>query len=426
MNILIISAQNPYKVSGVVALNLYLGLKQRGNNIKLLVNTYGKYDDPAVTCMQTYSDVLFTKVKNRSLKLLNRFFNVIRKKDPDYSIQDLYETKEHYKTKDILKRIDFKPDIILYLFPQNFLNAKNLYELNKLTGAPIYWYLMDSAALTGGCHYSWDCMRFATGCGKCPGLFSDDENDQTAINFKFKNKYISKTDVTIISATEWQYRLGLKSLLFREKAMEKILLSVDPATFGPAPKNVVRKKLGIPLNKKVIFFGATYLRERRKGMKYLAEALTILKHSGKCSDEDILLLVAGYDFELIKDALPYEYKYVGLLANNEQLAEAFQLCDLYVCPSVEDSGPMMINQALMCGIPTVAFEMGVAMDIIITGETGYRAKLMDAKDLAKGIETVLSLTPAEYDRYSKNCRELSLKSFTPEVQIEQFEKLFKQ
>lgn len=426
MNILIISAQNPYKVSGVVAYNLYKGLKERGNNTRLLVNTFGKYPDPGISCMETFSDVLFRKIKNRSLKFINKFFPVIKKKDADYSIQDLDETIQIYKTKDILKKIAFKPDVILYLFPQNFLNAKNLYELNKHTGAPIYWYLMDSAALTGGCHYSWDCKRFTIGCGKCPGIFSEDENDQTAKNFRFKSNYISKTEISIISATEWQYKMGLSSLLFKEKAMDKILLSVDPDVFNCVPKSIAKNKYNIPDNTKVIFFGATYLRERRKGMRYLTEALKILKQSPAILNEKILLLIAGNDFELIKDEIPFEYKYVGLLANNEQLAEAFQVSDIYVCPSIEDSGPMMINQALMCGIPTVAFEMGVALDIVITGVTGYRAKLMNSIDLAKGIESILTLEPAVYETYSNNCRELALSSFTPEVQIDQFEKLFKQ
>jgi len=426
MNILIISAPDPYKVAGTVANNLYKGLKEKGHTTKLLVNSYGKYPDADISCMQTYTDVLFKKVKNRSLNFLNKFFNVLPKKNKDYSIQDLDETVEHYKTAAILKKVNFKPDVILFLFPQNFLNAKNLFDLNKLTGAPIYWYLMDSAALTGGCHYSWDCRRFTTGCGKCPGLFSDDENDQTAINFRFKNHYISKTDISIVSATEWQYRLGLDSLLFREKAMDKILLSVDPVVFDRVPKTEAKKKLGVPPNKKVIFFGSAFLNERRKGMKYLIDALRIIKQEANPDSDNILLLIAGNDFELIKNDIPFEYRHMGLLANNEELAAAFQASDMYVCPSIEDSGPMMINQAVMCGIPTVSFDMGVAMDLVIAGVTGYRAKLMDTSDLAKGISEILSLDEVTYEQYSKNSRELALRSFTPEVQIEKFEKLFMQ
>jgi len=423
MNILILSAPDPYKVAGTVAYNLYKGLKDRGHNVKLVVNSHGKYPDPDVCCMQSYAGVIKKKIRNRSLKFLNKFFRVIKKKDSDYSIQDLDDTVEHYKTTDILKKAGIKPDVILFLFPQNFLNAKNLYELNKMTRAPVFWYMMDSAALTGGCHYSWDCKRFTTGCGKCPGLYSEDENDETAINFRFKNHYLSKTDISIVSATEWQYKLGLESLLFKEKAMDKILLSVDPEIFNHVSKKVAKKNYGIPDDKKVIFFGSAFLNERRKGMRYLFEALKLMKQTG-VDYNNILLLIAGNDFDQVKDELPFEYKYMGLLANNEELAQAFQASDIYVCPSIEDSGPMMINQAVMCGIPTVSFDMGVAMDIVINGVTGYRAKLMNSSDLARGISTILELDETEYDRYSKNCRELALENFTPEVQIKKFENLF--
>ncbi len=426
MKILIISAPDPYKVAGTVAYNLYKGLREKGHQTKLLVNTYGKYGDEDIVCMQTYIDVLVKKFRNRVLKFINKYIKVLPSTDKDYSIQDFDETKEHYRTKAILKKLQFNPDVILFLFPQNFLNTKNLYELNKLTGAPIFWYLMDSAALTGGCHYSWDCRHFTSGCGKCPGLYSDNENDQSAKNFKFKRHYIKQTDISIISATEWQYQLGLASLLFSEKAMDKILLSVDQHVFDYVPKKEAKHKYGIPSDKKVIFFGSAYLNERRKGMRYLFEALKKVRQQPSFNPENIMLLIAGNDFELVKHEIPFEYRYLGLLANNEELAAAFQASDIYICPSIEDSGPMMINQAIMCGIPSVTFNMGVAMDIVINGRTGYCAKLKDIDDLAHGIITLLNLDSETYDQYARNCRNLALESFTPEVQIEKFEKLFMQ
>jgi len=214
--------------------------------------------------------------------------------------------------------------------------------------------------------------------------------------------------------------------LFKEKAMDKILLSVDPMVFNFVPKDAAKKKYGIPENKKVIFFGSAFLNERRKGMKYLIDALKKMREHTEINKENILLLIAGNDFELIKSEIPFEYRYLGLLANNEELAEAFQASDIYVCPSIEDSGPMMINQAIMCGIPSVTYNMGVAMDLVINGSTGYRAKLMDTDDLALGITNLLKLDNSTYELYSKNCRQLALNSFTPEVQIEKFEKLFMQ
>ena len=46
---------------------------------------------------------------------------------------------------------------------------------------------------------------------------------------------------------------------------------------------------------------------------------------------------------------------------------------------------MMINYGIMQYIPVVAFEMGVALDLIVHKENGYIAKWRDVNDFANGI-----------------------------------------
>jgi glycosyltransferase involved in cell wall biosynthesis len=115
---------------------------------------------------------------------------------------------------------------------------------------------------------------------------------------------------------------------------------------------------------------------------------------------------------------------LGLLANNEQLAAAYQAADIFVCPSIEDAGPMMINQSIMTGTPVVSFEMGVALDLVITGETGFRAKLKDSADFARGLNDILQLDDKAYRKMCSTCRELGLRLFHPSIVKEQFNKLF--
>ena len=72
-------------------------------------------------------------------------------------------------------------------------------------------------------------------------------------------------------------------------------------------------------------------------------------------------------------------------------------------PSVLDAGPMMINQALSCGLPVVSFEMGVALDVLKNAGTGYCAKLGDYEDFANGIHFIYSLNELEYTSVSFKC-----------------------
>lgn len=425
MDILIISTQNPFKTSGVVAYNLFKGLNDVGYNTQLLTKYYDKFDSKDILCMETSIDVYLHKLRNNYEKILN-LLGILNKKyiiNPDYHIQDFDQTIQYYSTKKILKKIKFKPDVIIYLFQQNFLNAKNLYELNKLTGAKIFWYLMDTAPLTGACHYSWDCKGYISGCGQCPALYSSDENDQSSVNFNYKNRYLSKTDIEIIVATEWQKNQVLSSRLFKNKPIHKVLLSIDPNVFSFIPINQAKKKLGIPIGKKVIFFGATSINDKRKGMKYLIEALQFFKENFYKNNDNVLLLIAGRTTTLF-NTLPYEVRHLGFLDNNEQLASAYQAADVFVCPSIEDAGPMMINQSIMTGTPVVSFEMGVAFDLVQSGNTGYRAKLKDSADLAKGINSILELNHQSYSQMCENCHEMGIKLCHPDLIKKQLTKVF--
>jgi len=427
MNILIISTQNPFKTSGIVAYNLYDGLNDQNNNIKVLIRHHAKFDSEDIVSMETAFDVFIKKWRYRYKLLLNRL-GISTKKDatdPDYHVQDFDQTVQYYSTKKILAKIKFQPDVIIYLFQQNFLTAKNLYELNKQTGAKIFWYMMDTAPLTGACHYSWDCSGYMRGCGKCPALYSTEEDDQSKTNFKYKNSYLSKTNIDIIVATEWQMKQASSSLLFQNNRIHKVLLSIDPNVYSFVSKTQAKEKLGIPVGRKVIFFGGTSIDDRRKGMKQLIDALHIFKENSDKKTDNILLLIAGNSLALF-NSLPYELKYLGFLANNEQLASAYQAADIFVCPSIEDAGPMMINQSIMTGTPVVSFEMGVALDLVITGETGYRAKLKDSADLAKGMKTILDLEDEAFHQMSLNCRELGLKTCHPDIVKSQLVELFDQ
>jgi glycosyltransferase involved in cell wall biosynthesis len=70
--------------------------------------------------------------------------------------------------------------------------------------------------------------------------------------------------------------------------------------------------------------------------------------------------------------------------------------------------------------------MGVSLDLVINGETGYRAKLKDSSDMASGILKILKLNSGEYSKMSINCRNLALKLCSPETRMGALENLLKE
>jgi glycosyltransferase involved in cell wall biosynthesis len=434
MNILLFNTHNPLREAGAVSLDLFNQLKRRGHNVRLLVNSFDSDYPEGIISVET--KFLFKKkILNEKITWrLNRIRKVLKlqnkkNSDPDYCFFELDESNSIYTTDVLLKKSGIAPDIIILLYAKGFLNAKNISELYQKTNAPVFWLMYDMAPFTGGCHYAWDCKGYQVSCGKCPGLYSNDPDDITHKNLLFKKNHLDKTNIQIIAASEWQYRQVRESALFKNRIIHKILLSIDPVVFKPLDKNSARLKLGMATNRKVIFFGAVVLSQKRKGMYYLLESLKLLKEqtekSGSILRNDILLLIAGNGIDGIVKLLPFEFRYIGKTDNTYGIASAYQAADVFLCPSIEDSGPMMINQSMMCGTPVVSFEMGVAPDLVKSGQTGYIARLKDCNDMAQGLFNVLSLNAGDYKKISDNCRELALEMCSPETQMAKIESIIK-
>lgn len=416
MNILIFNAHNPFEASGIVGLDLFNGLRKNGATVKLVVNKYSANYPEGMISMETWYRFWKKRAIFKLRKVLSLRGEIITDSKYHFNVSEAKEV--FFSTKKLLKKFKLKPDVIIILHTNRFINAKNIYELYEITHAPVYWLMYDMAPLTGGCHYAWECLGYQNNCGNCPALFSSDPFDISFKNLLYKKTFIDKTNIKIVPGGEWLYRQTINSNLFKNHDVYKILVAIDNNIFKPLSNKLIRKKNGIPYEKKVIFFGAVGLHEERKGMKYILEALKILKEiltEDSLLADKIFLLVAGNGFDKIKHDLPFEKLNMGMLDNTYGLASAYQSADVFVCPSIEDSGPTMINQSIMCGTPVVSFEMGVALDLVINGETGFRVKLRDSQALAQAIYWVLKMNEHESFLMKENCRKLALELFHPDV-----------
>jgi len=424
MNILIFNTNNPLKVSGIVAFDLFNHLKSRGHQVKLLVNCFNSDYPEGIISLESSFSVRWKTIKAKFIWRLSKLKKILKfkeelQRDSDYCFFQLDERKLIYKTRRLLKISEIKPDVIIVLYAKKFINVKNVYQLYKRTHAKIFWLMYDMAPFTGGCHYAWECKGYQNNCGNCPGLFSSDPFDISYRNLLYKKIYIDNTNIQIIAGSERQYRQAKASSLFLNKPIHKIYTSIDLNVFKPCNRQELRSRMGIPINKKAIFFGSIELKERRKGMTYLVESLIILKDKIKNTnlENEIILLIAGSKIKEITEYLPFDYHFFGMLDNNTGIASAYQAADIFVCPSIEDSGPTMINQSLMCGTPVVCFEMGVGIDFVINGETGFCVKLKDSIALAQAMYDILIMGDSDYLRIKENCRNLALRLFQPDVTI---------
>jgi glycosyltransferase involved in cell wall biosynthesis len=396
--------------SCVTALNKLLNA--RGHHSKLVV-VFKTKDDPDI--------IGFIGSINKSVKLfldeLILMFHKLQayvkvgKRHPDYYFYNLDERKSNFSAKSILRKIDFEPDVIFIHWVSNFINTAVIKELSQITHAKMYWVMVDNAPVTGGCHYPWTCKGYETDCSNCPALLTGSKKYIAQRNFRLKKaNFPPDMQLLTFSSTD-KLRAEKCNFYFNRKAYV-IFLPINETVFHPVSKTQSRIDLNLPQDKKIIFFAATDISERRKGFTELQEALKIFerKITGEGDSlQNYLLVTAGKKFSASnkKHFSSVPMIYLGYLTEQD-MVKAFNAATLFVCPALEDSGPGILGQAMLCGVPAVAFATGAAVDMIQTGDTGYLAKFGDSADLAKGIEFIARLNSDEYDRISVRCRETGM------------------
>ena len=378
------------------------------------------------------SDSNVLKIESRIKNLYFRLINKIELK------LNLFDEKYYFLEKNrnllndirqIEELIPFKPDVIILYWISGFVDLKVIKQLKNKYDCKVYWYLMDMAPMTGGCHYAWDCKGYTNGCLNCPATGTIKKNlPSDTMNYKIQ--MIRDIELEPISPTGWVTKQLKHSLLFKNKKIHEIMLGINPKIFKPlSQKDITKLKLSyhLPLNKKIIFFGAISTDEIRKGLSYLIKALELIYKNKLIDANAVIIVTAGKDISksMFKNII-FTHKHIGYLNRDEDLAKAYQMSTLFVSPSIQDSGPMMINESIMCGTPVVSFKMGVAEDLVFNNETGYVAELRNFEDFANGIKKIINLDNQNYEEMKKKCRKIGLDKCNTETQVQKLMSLTNQ
>jgi len=277
------------------------------------------------------------------------------------------------------------PDVInLHWVNTGFLRIETLQKLRK----PLVWTLHDSWPFTGGCHIPLDCRRYAESCGRCPALGSRCEGDLSRWIWRRKAKALRGADLTVVTPSRWLARCAAQSSLFRELRIEVIPNGLDLRNMQLLDKPVARRLLGLSADKKYILFGSLgSTSDRNKGFQHLAPALKALAAAGFGTDCE--LIVFGAEKPLDPPDFGLKAHYLGYFRDEARLNQLYGAADLFVAPSLQENLPNTIMEAMACGTPCVAFDVGGIPDLIEHKANGYLAQPYQAESLAQGIAWVL-------------------------------------
>ncbi len=202
---------------------------------------------------------------------------------------------------------------------------------------------------------------------------------------RFTKWLISKMDAVIATSK--------KTAGFLERPATVIVHGIDTNDFTPARnKDTLRIQLGLPGGLLIGCYGRI---RRQKGTDLFVDAMIELlpRHSdfhgiimGRATKAHTIFLNdlrtktarAGLSDRLV--FLPE----VGV----SQMAEWFQLLDLFVAPQRSEGYGLTPLEAMACGVPVVARRVGAFEEQILDGETGLIVDNGDAAEICYAIETI--------------------------------------
>lgn len=311
------------------------------------------------------------------------------------------------------------PDIVnLHWVCNGFLQIETLSKLNK----PLVWTLHDMWPFTGGCHYSQECDRYTQSCGSCPQLHSSSSWDLSRWVWHRKAKAWRRLNLTIVTPSSWLARCANRSALFKNLRIEVIPNGLDVTRYKPIAQPIARELLNLPQNKQLILSGALSVTSNpRKGFHFLQPALRKLSYSewqGRLE-----LVIFGSSEPTNQPDLGFRSHYLGRLSDEISLSLVYAAADVFVAPSSQDNLPNTVMEALACGTPCIAFNIGGMPELIEHKQNGYLAQPFDTEDLAYGIAWILE-DRIRYQRLRDRAREKVEQEFTKEQQASRYLSLF--
>jgi glycosyltransferase involved in cell wall biosynthesis/GT2 family glycosyltransferase len=241
--------------------------------------------------------------------------------------------------------------------------------------------------------------------------------DLTGIMNTVMRTKISLWSDKIILISKW-----MKSFIKSDKAVV-VHNTVDLDDFNNLSPDKIKKEFALS-GKTILFVGSL---EDRKGIKYLIQAFNDAFNELRAWLPDTKLLVigkplpgcAGYLDKLRSIAKNKDIIFAG---PRKDIYHCMAACDILVCPSLSEAFGRVIIEAMACGKPVVATNVGGIPEIVDDGKTGFLVPPKDEDLLAQAIGKLLADDDLSASM-GKAGREKVEEHFTTKNQIKEIERV---
>lgn len=304
-----------------------------------------------------------------------------------YAALDIF--KSRVDIEEIINDLElYNPDVIVFYWVSNFISFNDMLRISKkFKKSSIVLVCLDEAYLGGGCHYNWSCQKYLNGCVDCPISNFNLVKSKFRQENKLRKSVLKEIDPLVLVPTSQYMECARKSTIL------SVVSNVRCIPLGAVTKeereSVSIKRDNWPRKKKNIKLLVRSSSEKRKGCDLLLKALKALMNRKKNILTCFEFLIIGDDY-LVKSGIGeyIKYEYLGFV-DRKGLMQLYSEIDALCVSSLEDSGPIMINEAVSLGIYVLTTPVGVSSDLV-NNDNGYVVKDFQVDSYAEGLEELIN------------------------------------
>lgn len=296
----------------------------------------------------------------------------------------------------------------------NFINLPMLFSYLSESETATVITLHDCFLYTGRCtHYTKDnCFLWQTACHNCPRLKKDNKSwffDRSKKTFNMrKNAYRSIKKLGVIGVSEWITNEARNSMLKDACYIEKIYNWVDTDVFKPKNTNLKGK---YNLENKFVILGVASNWNSGKG-------IDVFYDIAKKIDKNYHIVLVGQND--IKKSYP-NITYIEETHDVLELSEIYNMADVFLNLSYEESFGKVTAEALSCGLPAIVPDT-TANPELVNEDCGYVFKNFNISEILYYINEIYSKGK---NYYSQNSRNFAKENFNKEKNLKKYIDFFK-
>ncbi|MFA5513266.1 MAG: N-acetyl-alpha-D-glucosaminyl L-malate synthase BshA [Candidatus Kapaibacterium sp.] len=117
-------------------------------------------------------------------------------------------------------------------------------------------------------------------------------------------------------------------------------------------------------------------------------------------------------------------EHVKFLGKQHALVDLLSAADIFLLPSQSESFGLSALEAMACGTPVVASNIGGIPEVVLHGESGFVAEFGDIERMAKYVKSLLT-NEKKWTSFSNNARKIAEEKFDCKNIIPKYENIYK-